>query len=218
MGLTYPGITFTSTIALGFVNDILLMTTWFPEKWTTIPDFIKLYRQISHRKYDCIILHAGAVDAAPRHQKTILNTIYPQKKDILDAIFGEEDIQAYYRSDLGCEYEGDKTINMYSLDMAKEKLLPLLRQIPHLIWISSNRIVPGWRGNYWKDRPENINIIEEYSRLFSQELNHQVEIIDLMDWSNNEVQNYTFDNIHPNEKGSDYIFDHLLELVDPPTG
>ena len=178
-----------------------------PEKWTTVLDFLQMMKSIPHGYYHAIILHAGAVDAAPRHQKVLLETIYPDKKGIFDEIFGENKIKAYLHSDLGCDYEGDKTINMYSPEMARRQLLPLVKQIPHVIWISSNRIVPNWRGNYWKDRPDNIGLIEEYSNLFAAELE---SVVNLMSWSLEEVKLCTFDNIHPNQMGSDRIFEMIL--------
>jgi hypothetical protein len=192
-----------------FVVDAYLC----PEKWTTILDFLQLYYQVrSVQKYDWIILHCGIVDASPRHQSIAINKIYFPKKNIFDQIFGEETEKEYLLSDLGVEYEGEKTINMYSLSMAKEKLLPVLRSIPNLIWISSNRIVPGWRGNYWKDRPANIKLVEEYANLFLSELPPSMTI-DLMQWDYDLVKKNTYDNIHPNQFGSDQIYQMLLDVI-----
>lgn len=181
-----------------------------PEEWTTTLDFLKLWKTIPLGTYDAVILHTGIVDASPRHQKTALEKIYPSKKDIFDEVFGKECIKKYLHTDLGCNYEGDKTINLYSLEMAHNNLLPRLKEIPNLIWISSNRIDPGWRGNYWKDRPANITIIEDYSALFITELPH---VINLMQWSLDHVKYYTFDNIHPTRMGSNYIFERLIEKL-----
>ena len=181
-----------------------------PEKWTTILDFLNLYRSINSNYYDYIILHAGAVDAAPRQKKIFQEIIYPQKKEIFDRIFGESNMKEHLKTDLKCEYEGDRTMNMYSLDMALKYLIPLLKQIPSLIWINSNQIVPNWRGNYWRERPANISLIEEYSETFTSNLDR---VVDLQKWSACDVKSYTFDNIHPNEEGSNYIFNQLLEVV-----
>jgi len=183
-----------------------------PEKWTTIPDFLKLYKKLAAQNYDYVILHAGVVDASPRPRRSVQEIIYPEKKDILDELFGADKIQAYHNSDLNCDYEGDKTINLYSLEMARHSILPRLKQIPNLIWVSSNRIVPGWRGNYWKDRPANIAILDDYARLFVEELDR---VVNLTAWSLKDVQRYTFDNIHPNQAGSDYIFARLIEYINP---
>ena len=182
-----------------------------PDKWTTLLDFLNLYRKISHRNYQFIIVHAGIVDASPRHRTTLLESIYPMKKDIFDDVFGEAEIQAYMNGEMGFEYEGDKTNNMYSIEMAREKLLPHFQKIPNLIWIGSNKIVPGWRGNYWKDRPKNISVIEEYAKLFVDALTRS---INLLEWSLDEVKQKTFDNIHPNSYGSDEIYDKLIYFIE----
>ena len=180
-----------------------------PEKWTTILDFLNLWESSRKNKYDYIILHAGVVDTSPRQQKTLIETIYPQKKKVFDEVFGCALIQQYINSDLNCEYEGDKTINMYSLDMAEKFVIPRLIEIPNLIWIGINKVDVLWRGNYWKDRPNNIRLIEEYSRLFSNNLPSTIDLLNL--WGLEDIHNYTFDNIHPNKQGSDFIFRELAK-------
>ena len=64
-------------------------------------------------------------------------------------------MRKYLKNNFDVEYEGDKTNNMYSLEMAKEKLIPLLVRIPNLIFINSNRFVPNWEGDYKRGRPKN---------------------------------------------------------------
>jgi hypothetical protein len=178
-----------------------------PEKWTTTLDFIELCKHVPLHDYDAIILHTGIVDVSPRHQTVAKQNIYEQKMEIFDEVFGHQQIQAYLNSDLGCSYEGDKTINMYSIEMARQHLIPRLKSIPNLIWIGINRIVPAWRGNYWKDRPANMHIVEDYARLFATELDRT---IDLMIWDYDQIKNNTFDNIHLNKFGNDYVFEHLV--------
>jgi hypothetical protein len=179
-----------------------------PEKWTTVLDFLKLWKGLNGRGYDYVILHAGAVDAAPRHKKIFVGTIYADKKDIFNEVFGEKVILDHLKTDLDCGYEGDQTINMYSLDMAERFIIPRLRDIPNLIWIGSNKIDTSWRGNYWKDRPKNIKLIEDYSRVFAARLRSVIDLLEL--WSLDDVRRFTFDNIHPNKAGSDFIYDELL--------
>lgn len=183
-----------------------------PEKWTTTLDFLDLIKKRDTKNYDLVILHTGIVDHSPRHQQVAINNIYKDKREIFDEVFGKKIIQDYLNSDFGPEYEGDKTVNLYSLEMAKEFLLPKLNEIPNLLWISSNRIIPGWNGNYWKPRPENISIIEEYSNLFLTELDSN-NVIDLMTWSNKDIKKFTFDNMHPTKAGSDYIYEEILRKV-----
>ncbi|PKN02627.1 hypothetical protein CVU76_01140 [Candidatus Dojkabacteria bacterium HGW-Dojkabacteria-1] len=183
-----------------------------PEKWTTTLDFLDLVQKKDLNKYDFVILHTGIVDHSPRHQKIANENIYPDKKQIFDKIFGEEIIKGYLSKDFGLEYEGDKTINLYSLDMAERYLIPELNKIPNLIWISSNKIVPNWNGNYWKERPKNIRLIEEYSNLFISKLGGE-KVINLMTWSEEEIKKYTFDNMHPNKAGSDYILRQIEKKI-----
>lgn len=183
-----------------------------PEKWTTTLDFLKLLKKKRIENYDLIILHTGIVDHSPRHQQVANSNIYIDKKDIFDEIFGEETIKRYLKTDFGVDYEGDKTINMYSMEMAEKFLIPKLLEITNLLWISSNKIVPGWNGNYWKERPKNINMIESYSDLFLRYFGPH-KSVNLMRWNEEDVKKYTFDNMHPNKEGSDYIYKEILENI-----
>jgi len=183
-----------------------------PEKWTTTLDFLKLLESKKIEDYDLIILHTGIVDHSPRHQQVAQNNIYKDKKNIFDKVFGKEVIKSYLKTDFCSDYEGDKTINMYSMEMAKEYLLPRLLEIPNILWISSNKIVPGWNGNYWKERPTNIGIIEDYSRLFLEYFGPK-KSINLMSWNDREIKKYTFDNMHPTKAGSDYIYSRILKNI-----
>jgi len=183
-----------------------------PEKWTTTLDFLSLIKNKNPQDYDLVILHTGIVDHSPRHQQVAINNIYKDKKTIMDEVFGKKVITDYLNSDFDLEYEGDKTINLYSLEMARDYLLPRLKEIPNLLWVSSNKIVHGWDGNYWKPRPQNINIIENYSDLFLKELGKS-KTIDLMTWNEREIKDYTFDNMHPTKAGSDYIFAKIQEKI-----
>lgn len=184
-----------------------------PEKWTTTLDFLKLYYSLDKKQrdsYDYVVLHTGIVDFSPRHQTIAIEKIYSDKKDIFDEVFTEREVVKHLKSDFGLEYEGDKTINLYSIKMAEKYLIPRLQGIDNLVWISCNKIVKGWNGNYWKERPVNIDITEKYSNLFLKKLKNT---IDLMSWSNDEVKKYTFDNMHPNKEGSDWLFTFLCKKL-----
>lgn len=179
-----------------------------PEKWTTTLDFLELIKTKNINRYYKIILHTGIVDQSPRHQQIAINKIYYEKKAIFDEVFGEKNIITHLNNDFGIEYENDKTINMYSLKMAQNYLIPRLMEIPNLLWISHNKIVNGWNGNYWKPRPTNINIIERYSELFLMSISNT---INLMSWSKKEIMKYTHDNMHPNKLGSEIIYKLILD-------
>jgi glycosyltransferase involved in cell wall biosynthesis/uncharacterized Rossmann fold enzyme len=49
-----------------------------------------------------------------------------------------------------------------------------------------------------------------YFNLFASELEH---VVDLMGWTHEEIKRYTFDNMHPNKEGSDYIFEQLIQKI-----
>jgi hypothetical protein len=181
-----------------------------PEKWTTTLDFLQLIKTIKLDKFDLIILHTGVVDFSPRFKSDLCSTIYPQKKAIFDEIFGEAIISQHLTNDLGVQYENEMTCNMYSLKMAKKHLLPQLKKIDNLIWISGNIAFPNWRGNYFRDRPQNINQNDDYFYLFEKYLPN---VVSTMNWTTEEVKEYTYDIIHPNKKGSDVIFQKLEEVI-----
>ena len=182
-----------------------------PEKWTTTLDFFELLKKKNVDDYDLIILHTGIVEFSPRPKKSFVEIIYPSKKEMFDETFGEANMAVHLDKDLNTLYENGETTNMYSLQMAKDFILPQLKAIPNLIWIGGNKIVPNWRGNYWRDRPANLNISEDYNNLFAEEL---PLVVNMMDWTLEEVKKYTFDIIHPNQKGSDIIFSRLIQKIE----
>lgn len=179
-----------------------------PHKWTTIIDFISEYKASAHYQndFDLIILHTGIVDFAPRPISSLRETIYPQKKEKFDNLFGEARIKEHLSQDLGVEYYGEMTGNMYSKEMAKDVIIPELLKIPNLLWISGNQSKSTWVGNYWKERPKNMYVLDEYVHLFEERL---PQVLSFMDWTEEEIKKNTFDVIHPNKKGSNLIYNKL---------
>ena len=208
-----------------------------PMKWTTTLDFIEQFSMENLSQYDHIILYTGIVEWSPRpvssartdlyNNKVManlenleLNTrdyskkIINNKKEIFDSIFGASEMEEYLSRPFDTLYEGQATINMYGLDMARDKLIAVLARIPNLIFITANRFVPGWEGDFKRGRPENIRIIEKYSDLFATELTKAgVPILDLRTWTLDEVNRYTCDNMHLTKLGSDWIYDQLVDLI-----
>jgi len=191
------------------IKEYCVDSYFCPEKHTTIIDFIKKYEEIN-KEYDAVIAHIGIVDFSPRHQAVALHEIYPLKKKWYDNIFGEEGMKEHLNSDFGISYEGDKTINMFSLDMAEKYLIPYLNKIPNLIFIGCNNLVKGWEGNYFKKRPENIFLLEEYSKVFCSKLQNT---IDLTSWDDEDVMKYTYDNIHLTKKGGEILFGKIKRKI-----
>ena len=181
-----------------------------PEKHTTLVDFLHTY-QSSSRDFDVVVAHVGIVDFSPRGRKSAREQLYLSKKSLYDEVFGEDAMERHLAGNLGFEYEGDQTINMFSLAMAEESLLPRLRAIPDLVWIGCSRFVAGWRGNYFRERPPNISIVEDYSRLFCETLPN---CVDLSDWSDMDVKKYTCDNVHLTVLGGQVLLARLKEATE----
>jgi 6-hydroxymethylpterin diphosphokinase MptE-like len=206
-----------------------------PMKWTTTLDFLERFPEEKLKTYDHVILYTGIVEWSPRPAPSALADLYDNpistnaenlglntrdyskkivnnKKAAFNTVFGAGPAKQYLETPFDTEYEGEKTINMYGLDMAREHLLPRLKKIPNLIFITANRFVKGWEGDFRRGRPKNIPITHDYSDLFAKELSAaNIPLVDLRKWDDVEIQNYTCDNIHLSKAGSDFIFDQLIE-------
>lgn len=206
-----------------------------PMKWTTTIDFLDYLQDHPAEDYDHVILYTGIVDWSPRPLPSAINDLYNNslplnldntglntreynkkvvnnKKLSFDAVFGEEEMTTYLAGSFDTEYEGQPTRNMYGLDMARDSLLPRLKAIPNLIFINSNRFVPGWEGDFTRGRPANIAHTEEYSQLFCNELGVD-RVVNLLTWDVDEIKQYTCDNLHLTKEGSDWIYDRLIERL-----
>lgn len=209
-----------------------------PMKWTTTLDFLERFDLDVLNSYDHVILYTGIVDWSPRKISNAYNDLYcndaslnetnfdlntrdyskkivNNKKNMFDAVFGGDAMAEHFSRPLATLYEGELTINMYGLEMAKVSLIPRLKAIRNLIFISANRFVAGWNGDYKKRRPENIDITHCYSDLFCRELVN-AHVVDLRVWTDDEVKIYTCDNLHLTQKGSDYIYDRLMNIIGLP--
>ncbi len=206
-----------------------------PMKWTTSLDFLMLFTPDQLARYDHVILYTGIVDWSPRKLSNAMEDLYDRtaaenlanlglntrdyskkvinsKKAKFDEIFGADVMTRHFANPFGIVYEGERTINMYPLEDGVEQLGSRLAAIPNLIFINANRIVPGWRGDYPRERPTNMSIIHDYSSRFAAKFPSE-RIVDLMEWGDAEVQRYTCDNLHLTEAGSDWIYEKLMERL-----
>lgn len=182
-----------------------------PRKHTTTLDFLEWYRKVSRRqKYAHIILHTGIVDFSPR-PRSMVKEIFKKKRKLYEKTFEKTQTENHLLSYYETQYENEVTNNLYSLEMADQGLLPRLNQIEGLIWISCNRVLSHWEGNYPRKRPGNMNVIDEYNRLFLKSLKRT---IDISDWTDDEIVKYTCDNIHLTKLGMQYIKNRLLEYCE----
>lgn len=189
-----------------------------PEKWTTTMDFFRTIQDKDLSNYDYIILQTSVVENSPRSKNDAYNKIYldKKKKPFFDKIFGEENMKKHFATKFEHQYENEDTLNMFSIEMGLKYLVPELEKIPNLIWISNCPLVGGngetWRGNYWRARPKNIGIINDFSIEYIKHMKN-TKVIDTTNWSENEIKKYTIDNMHYNNDGHLYIFNKIQELI-----
>lgn len=210
--------------------DLLLC----PMKWTTTLDFLEYISNVDTSDYDWIILYTGIVEWSPRPQKSAINDLYNNKNTnnegkwfsntrdyskkivnnkskVFNRLFGEKEIKGYLSNAFDIEYEGQQTINMYSLDMARI-IAYKLKTIDNLIFINSNRVLSNWEGDFKRERPKNMNITHKYSDLFSEVLGED-KVVDLRIWNEKDIKTYTCDNMHLTESGNNWIFEKLIEKI-----
>ena len=206
-----------------------------PMKWTTTLDFFEYAEQFDISKYDWVILYTGIVEWSPRPQLSALNDLYNNldvkntkhwfensidysqkitnnKKSAFDFLFGEVNIKSYLNKPFEVEYEGQPTINMYSLEMAENSVAPKLKSFKNLVFVNSNRLLPDWEGDFKRGRPKNINVTHEYSDIISKFFDES-RLIDLRVWNAEEIKKYTCDNMHLTKDGSDWIFNELIKKL-----
>lgn len=184
-----------------------------PEKHTTIFDFLFAYnQQVKSMNYDHVIAHVGVVDFSPRPWTSIANILAIKSHKIIE-IFGHEfynkitDLEIYK-----IKYLGESTSSILPcvlLPAISEELL----SIPKLIWVSCNPVDLNWSGNYRRNRPTNINIVNEKSRVLIKLLNDKTEVIDLTNLTLDEVREYTCDNIHLSAKGMKMIENSIYQII-----
>ena len=182
----------------------------YVRNWSTLVGFLDMYKN-KVNDYEAVIVHAGIVDHAPRRTRVCRERVYKGDKRIFDEIFGEEEISNHLKNTIEV-CKGECISNMYSIDMANAFLLPRLKTIPNLIWITSNRYIREWKFNrsaFKQHVPENINIIIDYARLFEKHLN----IVDLTELSDDEIKKYSFDNIHFNLAGHEFLYDKIVKKI-----
>lgn len=178
-----------------------------PEKYTTILDFLNYINQSSIDNYDVIIMHCGIVDFSPRPLSNITNfKITKANTKNFDKMFADN--ETYYEHPFNTMYNDEPTINIYSKDYLLKNIIPKLKLFRNLIWINSNKFVENWEGNYTKGRPKNINcVVNKFDKIMKENLKN---VINIRDWSSDEIKKYTIDNIH----FSRYGFKKMYQLLD----
>lgn len=176
------------------------------EKHTTISDFLVEIKKVNIQNYDYVIMHCGVVDFSPRPISN-LDWVLNSKKNNEYFSIALSRYNDYYKSVSDVLYKGEQTNNLYSPNFLKEVLLPELKEIKNLIWINSNHFVKNWDGNFDKGRPENIDeMVSNFDDLLKDNITN---VVNLKNWTNDEIKRYTIDNIHFTKEG----FEELSRLI-----
>lgn len=164
-----------------------------PEKYTTLLDFVGFMEQHDASSYDAVVCHCGIVDFSPRPLSSLADLRSTKStSQNFDELFRA--CEGYYRRPFAQTYYGERTTNLYSEEFLAGHIVPRLLEIPGLIWLNSNRVLPDWDGNYHRGRPSNL---DEVVTRFDAVLMAALPVyVDLRDWSADDIMNYTIDNIH----------------------
>ncbi|XOV72637.1 MAG: hypothetical protein ACFHW5_05485 [Verrucomicrobiota bacterium] len=168
---------------------------------TTLLDFLIDTENI---KCDTIVLHCGIVDWSPRTLSHCQKIIYRLNKSV-----HRIQIPTLHPNKLSQKYNNQETFNLYSIDFFKEKILPVLTKRKNIIYIGVNPVLTNWRGNYFRERPKNINVILDYDKLLTE----AIPSIRIRNWTKNQIKNFTVDNIHLSEAGMLFLNDQLNLLL-----
>lgn len=184
-----------------------------PEKHTTIFDFLyQIKLRGGSNNYNYIIAHIGVVDFSPRPKKEV-EPILKLKKEKIITVFGKDFFDKLSKLDVYSEeYMGDKTSSIISYNTISD-ISEKFNLINNFLWISCNPIDVNWRGNYMRDRPSNINIVVDKSLQLMPLIEDKVSIMDLTDWTIEQVHEYTCDNIHMSKKGMTLIKNKISEWL-----
>ncbi len=183
-----------------------------PEKHTTVFDFLDKYNEYKHKNYQSVIAHIGVVDFSPRPASQI-EAILNLKKKKIEMCFNTDfftqinDLKIYPD-----KYMNEDTASILPVELINQ-VADAFNKIDDLIWVTCNPVDLNWRGNYKRDRPININMVNDKSIVMKELLDDQVRIIDFTEFSMDEVHKYTCDNIHMSEEGMKLIENKLKEIV-----
>ena len=197
----------------GLIKDYNCDVFICPEKHTTFIDFFEVLNDSSVKDYDSIICLVGVVDFSPRRMSEI-SAIQEVKFAKIEQLL-EVNYKANWLENHREEYLGEKTSSLLGFEGLRD-IAKMLLSYRNVIWVSCNPVDLSWRGNYFRDRPKNINIVNELSKEMIKILagNDCVSIVDNTTWNLEEVRKYTCDNIHYSKEGMRLIENKLKYIID----
>lgn len=179
-----------------------------PEKFTSILDFLTFYQTLENKRFDKVILHCGIVDLAPRPESSF-DQMYVSKLEKINAFSLGSYLNKDFR-DYQEKYQGENTLSFLNSTALINVLLPLLKAVPNLVYISINPVLNDWDGNYWRKRPSNINDQLFLDKFLIKELS---EVIDLSNLRREQIMHFTSDNVHYTNAGFDFIYKRLKPFL-----
>lgn len=169
-----------------------------PEKFTTIVDFISFVKSAKWKSYDFVIMHCGVVDFSPRPLSNISKVKESKHgSEPFEKLFRNN--QEHYKNYAGIKYYEEDVVTLYSKEYLQQEIGPELKLISNLIWIDSNNFVKGWEGNFARGRPKNIN--EEVNKYDEALFPFVKNRISLKNWNDQQIKQFTIDNIHFTDAG-----------------
>jgi hypothetical protein len=203
---------FGNELISGLKRDYAVLPIINRQKHTTLIDGLDFIRNTSS-KFDLIIFHLGVVDFSPRGRTSAelirarkISSVATETNYGLDKNRSELAYTVEISTREAAIYEGeptdaiaDQTYIAIVTSMIKEIQLPMIA-------ITTNEVDLTWRGNYWRDRPPNMNSYLAIEREFWS--NTGIPCVSLDDVSKG-VHETTLDNIHPSKRG----FQLLEQLV-----
>ena len=184
-----------------------------PEFSTTVIDFLFEYQQRlkAGKRYDAVIAHVGVVDYSPR-PVSMLTDMMVAKQHKINTLFSDStfDFETYHQSHFTGLYFGKPVKNFYSKDFLTNEVLPKLKAIDNLIMVGCTPVLSDWHGNYWRERPENMNMILDYSSICQKHLEH---FIDYSSWTEDNIKTNTIDNIHLSTAGFDVVLEDIASQL-----
>jgi hypothetical protein len=184
-----------------------------PEFSTTVIDFLYEYQQRikAGKHYDAVIAHVGVVDYSPR-PVSMLADMMLAKQHKIDVLFSGStfDFEKYHQNSFEDLYFGKPVKNFYSIDFLKTYLLPELKAIDNLVMVGCTPVLSNWHGNYWRERPANMNMILDYSAICQEQIEH---FIDYSSWTEDNIKTNTIDNIHLSTAGFDVVLEDITRQL-----
>lgn len=180
-----------------------------PHQHTTLLDFLNDCGNVLNR-YDAVVLHTGIVDYSPRTQSSA-RALRVKKSPLVVKQFGADALRDFENRHYSDIYDGQLTASLFTLDFFNNWIIRELQAMSSpLIWVGVNRVVAGWRGNYFRDRPANMNVILDYQQLAEERLPGRCLSLD---WTDDLVMRYTVDNVHLSASGFNLVYQRITERL-----